>query len=158
MKGRRLALILISILLIGSGCSILKTTGQSNISNETETIQPVTNEIAIRSYYTALPQLRSFSRKIYNAEFAKKPIVLFFSTGKCETCISIEENIRKNLATFPKGTNVLMVNIENEEEISKKYQVADLPDLILLDANGDIASRMTTTDNEKLKKLILDTL
>lgn len=110
------------------------------------------------SYLKTPPQIRSFSEDIYDQELGRKPMVLLFYADWCPTCVWIKDNMTKDLASFPNGTNVLLVDFDKNEDLKIKYEVLVQSVMVFLDSKGNVVTKLAAPDNEKIKDAIRKTL
>lgn len=95
------------------------------------------------------PGLITFDIDKYNNLKGKQQIALFFHTDWCDACRLVESELNKGKGLIPGGVVLFRVNFDEQKQLADEYQ-AKVGQMIVLDANGKIASRYAGTSFDDL--------
>jgi pentapeptide MXKDX repeat protein len=85
--------------------------------------------------------------------FAEKgKVVLFFKASWCPSCIALDADINKNIASIPSDVLILKVDYDNSTDLKKKYGVVRQHTLVQVDATG--AKKAIWAGSSDLKVLL----
>ncbi len=79
------------------------------------------------------------------AKDTNKKIFVYFSSDWCAYCIEMDEVTYQNTQVIEKLTQnyvLLKVNVDENPELSQKYQAYSLPTIIILDSNSNEINRI----------------
>lgn len=138
-------------LLIGAALLLCTSCGQPSTPADTASGDTlITNTVISGSGSTAqrrpvVPgKYMDYSADLLTETTAEK-IVLYFTNTDCTACRRLDNNIRVNTDRIPDDTIIMKVDMDMEEELTKKYEVLSENTLVLLDTEGNAVSSWTGT-------------
>ncbi len=114
---------------------------------------------------TTLITTAEFKKLVYNYDKNKSwkfegklPIIIDFYADWCAPCRKMSP-ILDELAKEYKGKVLFYkVNVDNEPELSAKYQVSSIPYFMIIPAKGQPTSQVGSMSKDAFKKIIKDVL
>lgn len=103
------------------------------------------------------PQYIAYSETNYNELLGKKPFALFFHAPWCHVCRGMEENITKELSSFPKNTIIMKADYDSETELKQKYGITSQSVMIFINKEGEVVNTLVGPNNEQIIKAISQT-
>lgn len=74
---------------------------------------------------------------------ADKVNVIFFATGWCPTCQTLDKNISQNISTLPGNINILKADFDNSNDLRNRYDVRFQHTLVQVDGDGNEIKKWT---------------
>jgi len=97
--------------------------------------------IQIRAANAELDWRDSHSDALAEAQNKKKPVLIFFSSRKCDKCLQFEEEVFNSLEVSKLLAEFVLVKV-SEAKIFKQYQVPMHHNIVILDQKGQIFTRI----------------
>ncbi len=149
MKSTNIIITIIVLVLIGGGIYVLNNnTGtesmikdemsgetmmmekDATMSSTSETMMKKDDAMIVKggSYEAYSPE------KLANAEAGN--VVLFFRAGWCQTCRTVDADIKANIKNIPPNLTILDIDYDNSSDLKKKYGVTTQHTFVQLDSKG----------------------
>ena len=113
--------------------------------------ESTTTELSDAEYIT-------YTKETYDSLIGQSPVVLYFHANWCPLCKQIEQNIKENLADFPKGSKILEIDFDTELALRQEYGITVQATLLTLNADGEVIEKLSNPSNENLIAAIEKTL
>ena len=97
--------------------------------------------IQIRAANAELDWKDSHSDALAEAQNRKKPVLIFFSSRKCDKCLKFEEEVFNSLEVSKLLAEFVLVKV-SEAEMIKQYQVPMHHNIVILDEKGKVFTRI----------------
>ncbi len=150
MKSTNIIITIIILVLIGGGIYVLNnnTGTESMIKDEMpgetmmmekDATMSSTSETMMKKDDTMIMvkggSYEAYSpEKLANAE--KGNVVLFFRAGWCQTCRTVDADIKANIKNIPPNLTILDIDFDKSSDLKKKYGVTTQHTFVQLDSKG----------------------
>lgn len=96
--------------------------------------------------------------KDYSAELEKnalgsKPLIVFFTGTGCETCKTLDENIKENLSTLENAI-ILKADFAGNSELAAKYRVDEVNTVVFVDKDGGSYNKKTGANINDIRNFL----
>lgn len=95
--------------------------------------------------------------KMLTTEF-EKPILADFGGARCKACKTMKARLEKIGDMFRDRVRIVMVDVNTQRELTKKFQVMLIPTLVFIDRRGEEVYRNVGEMEEKAIRIKLDEL
>jgi uncharacterized surface protein with fasciclin (FAS1) repeats len=110
---------------------------EKNEIREMELSAQVIAEPDVENSFIA-PVYEPYSTEMFNAFRGGEPMVLFFYTASCWSCVEWDEMMQEKYASLPSGSLVFRADFDNDYNLRKEFGIVNKSMAVFVDSVGEV--------------------